>query len=312
MVEAVAAAPRQAEAYRHAGNELYRSGRFEAAALKYSQGLEIATDDHRLLLNRAACYAAQRHWSLCSDDALRSTQLKPDHPKGWLLFAKALWKGGSPIVAKHVLAEALQANPGEDSLLALNAEIDRRCGGPSYSRTSSPETRLDRLPAVMRSRSVSSASSTTCDSAPASPRTAKTLGSTPSTSRAPSVEGAGVRTTTPPAASRLPLLPAACAVPKTDPCEDAPPTLLAWIARRPCSRKSMNDENWDADVLPSKRALALTSRLAPLPGRPNSAASIRASKSATSCSRGRLTRAKSAKVTSREVVTSPPQSLRDV
>merc|ERR1712019_227747 len=61
----------------------------------------------------------------CWEDAAHATKLKPDCLKGWTLSAKALAKQGSPILAKHVVSEALAYFPGNSELLLLNSEIDR-------------------------------------------------------------------------------------------------------------------------------------------------------------------------------------------
>merc|ERR1719221_1917930 len=124
----------RAEAYCREGSELCKQRKYRAAAAKYSEGIKLAPKDHRLWSNRAVCYAALKEWSQCSQDALRSTYLKPDCVSGWLLFAKALWKDGMPAMAKSVLAEALEIIPGNPELLVLNSEIDRRS---SVSRSSS-------------------------------------------------------------------------------------------------------------------------------------------------------------------------------
>merc|ERR1712019_280146 len=61
----------------------------------------------------------------CWEDAAHATKLKPDFLKGWTWSAKALAKQGSPILAKHVVSEALGHIPGSSELLLLNSDIDR-------------------------------------------------------------------------------------------------------------------------------------------------------------------------------------------
>merc|ERR1719433_2361185 len=106
----------QAEICCREGSELCKQRKYKAAAAKYSEGIKLAPKDHRLWSNRAVCYAALQEWSQCSQDALQSTYLKPDSVSGWLLLAKALWKDGSPVMAKSVLAEALDIIPGNPEL----------------------------------------------------------------------------------------------------------------------------------------------------------------------------------------------------
>jgi len=105
-----APAVQRAEACRREGNDLLRAARsiskekgteslraaslafqkYETAISKYSEGVALAPEDHRLLCNRAMCYAALKDWAKCREDALRVTKLKPQHVQGWALLAAAL------------------------------------------------------------------------------------------------------------------------------------------------------------------------------------------------------------------------------
>eukprot|EP00913_Durusdinium_trenchii_P013579 g12749.t1 len=49
--------------------------KYQAAIDLYSKGLDFSPDDHRLLNNRALCYAALKMWSKCQDDARKEGQL---------------------------------------------------------------------------------------------------------------------------------------------------------------------------------------------------------------------------------------------
>lgn len=139
--DAALSPPQRAEARRREGNELYKFAaalgkqtesltaaaqalqKYQAAIARYSEGIELAPQDHRIHSNRALCYAALKDWPRCREDALRVTQLKPDFMKGWFLLAKAHWKEGLPIAAQRELEAGLRILPGNPELLALQSEL---------------------------------------------------------------------------------------------------------------------------------------------------------------------------------------------
>lgn len=158
-----------AEARRREGNELYKEAqalskmsgpdslsaataaltKYQAAIDRYSEGIALAPEDHRLRSNRALCYSALKDWAKCREDAVIVVELKADFMKGWFLLAKALWKEGNAVLAQRQLDTALQALPGCAELLALQdemaADVQAAAGG-------------DLLPPVQRSRSSRSVS----------------------------------------------------------------------------------------------------------------------------------------------------------
>jgi len=97
--------------------------KYQAAIDVYTKGLGYAADDHRLLNNRALCYAALKMWSKCKEDAFRVTRLKPDFKKGWFLLAKALWKEGHLDEAKPELESAVKQVADAADLHELLIEI---------------------------------------------------------------------------------------------------------------------------------------------------------------------------------------------
>mmetsp|Transcript_39534 Transcript_39534/g.91387 ORF Transcript_39534/g.91387 Transcript_39534/m.91387 type:complete len:377 (-) Transcript_39534:92-1222(-) len=157
-------AAEHAEACRRQGNELYKEAqalsktsgpdslsaataaltKYQAAIDKYTEGIDLAPQDHRIRSNRALCYSALKDWAKCKEDATAVVDLKPDFMKGWFLLAKALWKEGSPVMAQRHLESALQVLPGCAELIALQDEmaidVQAAAGG-------------DLLPPVQRSRS---------------------------------------------------------------------------------------------------------------------------------------------------------------
>lgn len=107
------------------GNTLFRQQKYRAAAAKYSEAIELTPTNANLWNNRACCHAALKDWDECWEGAAHATTLKPDFDKAWRLSAKAQWRKGLPIVAKHVCTEGLQHCPESSALLTLNSDIDR-------------------------------------------------------------------------------------------------------------------------------------------------------------------------------------------
>mmetsp|Transcript_121540 Transcript_121540/g.223885 ORF Transcript_121540/g.223885 Transcript_121540/m.223885 type:complete len:426 (-) Transcript_121540:22-1299(-) len=139
---AQASTPR-AETKRREGNDLYKAAhalskqhgpesftaateclqKYQAAIVKYTEGIALASSDHRLFSNRAMCFAALKDWAKCREDASQVTRMKPDFMKGWFLLAKAKWMEGSPIAAQRDLDTGLGILPGNSELLGLQEDI---------------------------------------------------------------------------------------------------------------------------------------------------------------------------------------------
>ena len=87
----------RAELARKEGNDLYKKGQghardnnipqalnaYQAAIDKYSEGIDMKTDDHRLFSNRALCYAVLRDWGRAKNDALHVLRIRENFMKGW-------------------------------------------------------------------------------------------------------------------------------------------------------------------------------------------------------------------------------------
>eukprot|EP00427_Karlodinium_veneficum_P015517 CAMPEP_0169142826 /NCGR_PEP_ID=MMETSP1015-20121227/45199_1 /TAXON_ID=342587 /ORGANISM="Karlodinium micrum, Strain CCMP2283" /LENGTH=332 /DNA_ID=CAMNT_0009209603 /DNA_START=98 /DNA_END=1096 /DNA_ORIENTATION=+ len=96
---------------------------YQAAIEAYSEGIRLCPTNHRLWSNRSVCYAALKDWSSSREDASQVTQLEPTFAKGWLLLAKAMWKGVSAESALDAIDVAFHSLPGNADLEALRAEI---------------------------------------------------------------------------------------------------------------------------------------------------------------------------------------------
>ncbi|CAK0852806.1 unnamed protein product [Prorocentrum cordatum] len=121
--------------------------KYQAAIVKYTEGIQLNPEDHRIRSNRALCYAAVKDWAKCREDAVLVTQMKPGFMKGWFLLAKALWKEGSPVLAQRELDRALSMMPDNADLLALQEDTDI---APDLAACRAEGT--ERLPSLPRGR----------------------------------------------------------------------------------------------------------------------------------------------------------------
>jgi len=75
--------PEAAEAARQEGNELFKSGKFADAIVKYSDAMKRNPKDHVPYSNRAACYQKLMEWQLALKDADTCITMEPTFVKGW-------------------------------------------------------------------------------------------------------------------------------------------------------------------------------------------------------------------------------------
>lgn len=61
---------------------------------KFSKAIEIEPSNHVLYSNRSGAYASLKDWEHSLEDALKTTEIKPDWSKGWSRKGGALHGGG--------------------------------------------------------------------------------------------------------------------------------------------------------------------------------------------------------------------------
>ena len=61
---------------------------------KFSKAIEIEPQNHVLYSNRSGAYASKKDFLAAEDDAVKTTEIKPDWPKGWGRKGAALHGSG--------------------------------------------------------------------------------------------------------------------------------------------------------------------------------------------------------------------------
>jgi tetratricopeptide (TPR) repeat protein len=107
------------------GNELFRAGDDEGAALKYTSALRSAhlSDEERavLLANRAAVRVRERRWEDVVKDTTRALELRPGYPKALIRRKRAAEMTSNWSVAAGD-AKELKAPQAEIAALELKAK----------------------------------------------------------------------------------------------------------------------------------------------------------------------------------------------
>lgn len=83
---------------------------------KFTQAIALTPDNHILYSNRSAAYASKRDYENALKDADKTTELKPDWPKGWS-------RKGAALHGKRDLSGALDAYKKASELDPANAAV---------------------------------------------------------------------------------------------------------------------------------------------------------------------------------------------
>jgi len=112
-----------ADALKAEGNKAFTEKRFQEAVDKFSQAIELDSQNHVLYSNRSGAYASLKDWKNALEDAKKTTEIKPDWSKGWSRKGGALHGEGDLVGALDAYEEALkldannaQAKSGRDSV----------------------------------------------------------------------------------------------------------------------------------------------------------------------------------------------------
>ena len=91
---------------------------FSVHSDKFTQAIALAPDNHILYSNRSAAYASKRDYDNALQDANKTTELKPDWPKGWS-------RKGAALHGKRDLFGALDAYKKSSELDPNNAAVKK-------------------------------------------------------------------------------------------------------------------------------------------------------------------------------------------
>lgn len=125
-----------AEELKALGNKAIAAKNFDEAIDKFTQAIAIDPSNHILYSNRSAAYASKKDWGHALEDAEKTTEIKPDWPKGWGRKGTALYGKGDLLGAHDAYEEGLKIDPNNAGLKNDLASVKRAmeqeagAGGP--------------------------------------------------------------------------------------------------------------------------------------------------------------------------------------
>jgi len=92
---------------------------------KFTQAIALTPDNHILYSNRSAAYASKKEWDNALKDAEKTTDLKPDWPKGWGRKGTALYGKGDLLGANDAYEQGLKLDPSNAGMKNDLASVQR-------------------------------------------------------------------------------------------------------------------------------------------------------------------------------------------
>lgn len=92
---------------------------------KFSQAIALDPANHILYSNRSAAYASKKEWDNALKDAEKTTELKPDWPKGWGRKGTALYGKGDLVGAHDAYEQGLKLDPNNAGMKNDLASVER-------------------------------------------------------------------------------------------------------------------------------------------------------------------------------------------
>ncbi|KAK3905764.1 heat shock protein sti1 [Staphylotrichum tortipilum] len=115
------------------GNKAIAAKNFDEAIDKFTQAIAIDPSNHILYSNRSAAYASKKEWSSALGDAEKTTELKPDWPKGWGRKGTALYGMGDLLGAHDAYEEGLKIDPNnagmKNDMASVKRAMEQEAGG---------------------------------------------------------------------------------------------------------------------------------------------------------------------------------------
>ncbi|KAK3330003.1 hypothetical protein B0H66DRAFT_542535 [Apodospora peruviana] len=115
------------------GNKAIAAKNFDEAIDKFTQAIAIDPNNHILYSNRSAAYASKKEWDNALADATKTTELKPDWPKGWGRKGTALYGKGDLLGANDAYEEGLKLDPNnagmKNDLASVQRAMEAEAGG---------------------------------------------------------------------------------------------------------------------------------------------------------------------------------------
>ncbi|KAM7188433.1 heat shock protein sti1 [Naviculisporaceae sp. PSN 640] len=116
------------------GNKAIAAKNFDEAIDKFTQAIALDPSNHILYSNRSAAYASKKEWDNALKDAEKTTELKPDWPKGWGRKGTALYGKGDLLGANDAYEQGLKLDPNnagmKNDLASVQRAMEQEAGGP--------------------------------------------------------------------------------------------------------------------------------------------------------------------------------------
>ncbi|KAF3019235.1 Hsp90 cochaperone [Neopestalotiopsis sp. 37M] len=114
------------------GNKAIAEKKFDEAVDAFTKAIEIDGSNHVLYSNRSAAYASKKDWTNALKDAEKTTEIKPDWPRGWGRKGAALHGSGDLLGAHDAYEEGLKHDPSnaglKSSLASVKTAMEREAG----------------------------------------------------------------------------------------------------------------------------------------------------------------------------------------
>lgn len=115
------------------GNKAIADKNFDEAVDAFTKAIELDSSNHILYSNRSAAYASKKDWANALKDAEKTTEIKPDWPRGWGRKGAALHGSGDLLGAFDAYEEGLKHDPNnaglKSSLASVQKAMDQEAGG---------------------------------------------------------------------------------------------------------------------------------------------------------------------------------------
>ncbi|KAI0000230.1 hypothetical protein F4779DRAFT_622554 [Xylariaceae sp. FL0662B] len=117
------------------GNKAISDKKFDEAIDAFTKAIAIDPTNHVLYSNRSAAYASKKDWAGALKDAEKTTEIKPDWPRGWGRKGAAFHGSGDLLAAHDAYEEGLKYDPNNAGLKSALASVQKAMeneagGGP--------------------------------------------------------------------------------------------------------------------------------------------------------------------------------------
>lgn len=109
----------------HRRQKIIRTATNVTKSEKFTEAIAIQPENHILYSNRSAAFASKKDWDAALKDAEKTTELKPDWPKGWGRKGAALHGKGDLLGANDAYEEGLKHDANSAQLKSGLASVEK-------------------------------------------------------------------------------------------------------------------------------------------------------------------------------------------